>query len=458
MGETRQIAEWLASFGASSDRLPDSVRDVVKHAVLDTVSCGLYGRKLEWSQHARRWAERGSCMRSGPGSACIWGTATPRLRPSEAAFVNGVAAHAFELDDYHPVKVHPGAVVVPAVLAVGEARGCSGALLLRAVAAGYEVMIRTSAALEPTSARLRGWHLTGVTGPLGAAAAVSVLLGFDAERTAWALGLAGTQAGGLFAFTADGSMSKRFHAGEAARAGVVAAELAEEGFTGPTAVYEANDGGYLDAFGDKPNAACLVDGLGEHWSLLGTAFKPYACCGSLHAYVDAALELREVVSDDTRIRIGLPKVVDVQCGFDYEIGSVLSAQMNARFCVATALRFGRVLPEEFGSQHLIDVETLALMSRIEQEHAPELDDVYPAHFCGWVEVEEPGGDTRRAYRHDPSGAAVNPHKPEAMVNKCRLLLNDDRVNSPRELETVILGLEQHDADKVASAMVSIGVG
>ena len=140
----------------------------------------------------------------------MWGDSEPRLRPSEAALVNGVAAHAFELDDYHPAKIHPGAVVIPAALAVAEAYAVSSERLLGAIAVGYEAMIRTSLALDPVAARLQGWHLTGVTGPLGAAACVAVLLELDAQSTASALGLAGTQSSGLFAFTADGSMSKRF--------------------------------------------------------------------------------------------------------------------------------------------------------------------------------------------------------------------------------------------------------
>jgi 2-methylcitrate dehydratase PrpD len=92
---------------------------------------------------------------------------------------------------------------------------------------------------------LRGWHLTGACGPFGAAAACAILLGLDAERTAWALGLAGTQGAGLWAFNADGTMSKRLHAGKAAHSGVLAAELAAAGFSGPTQIYETQDGGFL---------------------------------------------------------------------------------------------------------------------------------------------------------------------------------------------------------------------
>ena len=174
--------------------------------------------------------------------------------------VNGTAAHAFELDDFHNAKLHPGAVVIPAAFAVAEARGIGGARLETAIAAGYEVMIRTSLALDPSEGRLRGWHLTAICGTFGAAAAAAVLMGLDAERTAWALGLAGTQSGGLFAFNADGTMSKRLHPGRAAQAGIMAAELAELGFSGPTQIYEAEDGGFLWAYSSKSKTGPLVDG------------------------------------------------------------------------------------------------------------------------------------------------------------------------------------------------------
>ena len=399
---TRTLAGWVA--GLRPEEVPDGVQQHLRLLLLDCLGAGLQGQGLPWTQAVATWAER---QRPAPGGglASRWGSRHPALRPGDAALVNGVAAHGFELDDFHNAKLHPGAVVVPAVLALAEARSLAGPRLTSAIAAGYEVMIRLALALGPSEARLRGWHLTGICGSIGAAAASAHLLGLDAERTAWALGLGGTQSSGLFAFTADGSMSKRLHAGRAAQSGILAAELAELDFSGPTQLLEAEDGGWLRAFRSDAGAAELLRGLGSDWRAQETSFKPHACCGSLHAHVDAALELRRDWSPDRPVRVGLPQVVQVQCGYPYESGSVLNAQMSARYCVAVALLDGQALPAQFTAERIADPAVTRLAQRIELVVDEELDGLYPTHFCGWVEVapHREGRPAERVFRKDPSG-------------------------------------------------------
>ena len=343
---TTELARWLV--GLRPEMLPESTRYAARLALLDTMGAALHGRQEFWAETALAWARQGSgAPGNAEGLATVWGEAGPSLRPADAALVNGVAAHAFELDDFI-AKLHPGAVVVPAALALGERLDSAGNALETAVVAGYEVMVRASRALDPNAARLRGWHLTGVCGPLGAAAAGAVLLGLDEEAAAWALGLGATQGSGLFAFNADGAMSKRLHPGRAAHAGVMAAELAAMGFTGPASVLETDDGGFLDAFSDAAEPERLLEGLGREWAVEQVYFKPYSCCGSLHSYVDAAREIRNrlgrMPEPDETVRAGLPRVVDVQCGFDYEPGTALNGQMSARFTIAAALADGNALP------------------------------------------------------------------------------------------------------------------
>lgn len=410
---TQALAGWIA--GLRAEHVPADVKREVALLSLDTFGCALSGAAQPWSVAIREWALDGGAPPTG--AARIWGEAAPRLRPADAALVNGAAAHAFEVDDFHNAKVHLGAVVLPAAFAVGEAVGAAPALIEAAVVAGYEVIIRSSLALRPARARERGWHLTSVCGPLGAATAAAMLLRLDAQRTAWALGLAGTQACGLYAFTADGSDSKRLHPGRAAQAGVMAAQLAARGLSGPTQVYEAADGGLLSTFTDQSDSARLLDGLGEHWHAPRTNFKPHGCCGSAHAHVDAALALRARWHRHGRVRAGMAGIVDQQCGYLYRPGTALNAQMSGRYAIATALLKGAVLPAQFEAPCLADPEVVALANAIEIVRDPALDALYPARFCGWVEVETPDGRLERAEVLDPSGSAANPQRPQAIRAK-----------------------------------------
>ena len=436
---TRDLAAWVSAL--KYDDLPQRTREVARIALLDTLGAGLYGFNTPWTQKLLSWVQRG-----GQGNeARTWNAGTVTLRSADAALVNGVAVHAFELDDYHNAKLHCGAAVIPAALAVAERLDSNGRDLLTAIVAGYEVMIRSSLALNPSAARLRGWHLTGVVGPFGAAAACAVLLKLNAEETAWALGLAGTQGAGLWAFNADGSMSKRLHPGKAAHSGVLAAELAQLGFSGPTSIYEFEDGGVLKAFSDHADKALLTRDLGCVYHIDNNSTKPYCCCGSTHAYIDAALALRKKLGapwDTSRkVRVGTCKVVDVQCGFDYVPGSVLNAQMSLRYAVAVALLEGAALPAQFTDDKLCDPLIIAVAAAIELVADPELDKLYPKDFAGWVAVEH-HGRWERIDILNPTGSIHAPINAAGITEKFRGInpsLDTDAIAG------VALAIEKHSA-------------
>jgi len=447
------VASWIS--GLRHQDVPQPVREALRRLTLDTIVDALFGRDQPWTEAVRSWAQLAAPV-PGARRARLWGEDDTRLlRPADAALVNGTAAHAYELDDYHNAKLHPGAVVIPAAFALAETLDASGERLETAIAAGYEVMIRSALALGPGPARLRGWHLTAVCGPLGAAAAAAVLLGLDEERTAWALGLAGTQSGGLFAFTADGTASKRFHPGRAAQSGIMAAELAELGLSGPTVIYEAADGGLLNTFVDKADAAQLTDGLGQTWHAADTSFKPYSCCGSLHSNVDAALALRPRWRKGGRVRVGLAKVVDVQCGYDYSAGSELNAQMSARYCVAAALLDGAVLPAQFAPARIADAAITQLAQDLEIVHDPELDKLYPVHFAAWVDCEVEGGKLERFSLNDPSGSPLNPLMQQSLQHKY-LTLATPILGEPKTkaLAVMVTDLHKHSARDVLLAAIA----
>jgi 2-methylcitrate dehydratase PrpD len=418
---TMDLAAWISGYDRGS--LPANVEKSIRMALLDTLGVGIHGQGEDWTGIARDWAF-GATAPDSDDAATVWGEDEALLRTSDAAFVNGIAAHAFELDDFCQ-KLHPGAVVIPAAMAVAQAKKRTLGQLITAVAVGYETMIRLSMALDPNQARLRGWHLTGVCGPMGAAAAAGWLLWLDTEQMAWALGLAATQGSGLFAFNADGAMSKRFHPGRAAQSGVMAAELAARGFSGPTKVLETSDGSFLTAFSDYADGRKVLDGLGERWELLTTNFKPFAACGSVHAYNDCGIAIRQKLGrapePDERVVIGLAKVVDVQCGYDYAPGTALNAQMSARYCVAAALIDGAVLPPQFTDERMAADDVVSLANRIEIVPDSYLDSIYPAKYPGWVEVHTADGVVRED-RDNPSGAHDSPNFQAGLLAKYEALL------------------------------------
>ncbi len=290
--DTQTRATRLAAFVARTpaDALPDDVVAKAKRHVLDTFGAALAGAAAVETRGAR--ALTGAAERGG---APLWGTRrTAGAR--DAAFVNGIAAHALELDDSGGCD-HSGAVVLPAALAAlaCAAGPVTGRECLSAIVLGYDVGRRVLEAAGGYSAHNgAGWHSTLSCGVFGAAAASARVLGLDAARTRDALGHAASFAGGLWGFIHDGSQTKRLHAGRAAEGGVLAALLAREGVSGPAHVFDDVWGGFFNTFAAQSHAPdALTDGLGTHWKLMRCSIKPHASCRSAHAAVDAALQLAD---------------------------------------------------------------------------------------------------------------------------------------------------------------------
>jgi len=388
-GTTRQLAGFIAKLKPSD--VPAPVKKIVRKAFVDAIGCGLHGLTMPWARTIHDFAHE----QGGPGEATMWAGGGAKVSAMNAALAAGTAVHSFDFDDHARAKIHPGAVVIPAALALGERENISGERLMTAIAAGYETMIRVSLAANPSSSRMRGWHLTGTTGTFGAAAAASVILGLDAETTASALGMAGTQSSGLWAFNSDGAMSKRFHPGRAAQSGIMAALLAQRGYHGPRFILEAPDGGFLQATSDEVRIHEIADGLGREWRTEGTCFKPYACCGSNHSSIDAALavlaENKLEAKDVKRVLIGVSRVVETQTGFVYRPTTVLNAQMSIRYDVAVGMLDGQAYLEQFTDERIKERDVVDLASRIDVQVDPEMDAVYPELYAGKVTVETRDG-------------------------------------------------------------------
>jgi 2-methylcitrate dehydratase PrpD len=400
----------LAAF-ASALTLADVPRAVVDHArlcLLDTIGCGLFGSTLPWSRILAACV--GELEPAGPSR--LWGLAST-ASPASAALVNGTMVHGFELDDLHRrAIVHPGAVVPTAALALAEFLGrCSGARFLTAVIAGYEVAARVGMAVGAAHL-LAGWHPTGTHGALGAAAACGSLLGLAPGPLQHALGIAGTQAGGLMA-SQFGAMVKRFHAGRAAQSGVYAGLLARRGFTGILPLFESEYGGYLTTFSPRSDPAQLTAGLGETWETRAVGFKPYAANGSCHTSIDVLLEMRRqhrFGGDDVeRVRVRTSSATREHVGWPYRPDSVTTAQMNLPYIAAATLTDGAAFVDQFTEARIRDERLVALASRVDVTADPGIDARGDAsRHAVAVEVVLKDGRVLRDTRDSARGSAASP--------------------------------------------------
>ena len=372
-GETVRLAEYAA--GLRYENLPKEVIAAAKDAIIDTIAACICGSALPWSRIIIDYAER-----TGPGGASrILGRGTAVQAPA-AALANGALAHAFELDSLtRPgAGAHPGATVLPPALAiaqqqVGAGESVGGKRLIAAFVAGNEIMIRIGRATGHTN-EARGFHAPGTTGPFGAAVACAHLLGLDAAKMTNAIGIAGSLAGGLLEFAkGDGGMVKRLHLGRASEAGVLAASLAQAGFTGPRTVLEGQFG-FLRVFCTEFDETELTKGLGEEFVTTSTVLKRYPVHATAHAAVRAVRDLQtghgfaggevEAVTVTGNKRM-------VERHAIAEPSDLMLAQYSIPFCVALALHREARDPESYDESALADPQIRALTRRV--RIVPETD-------------------------------------------------------------------------------------
>jgi 2-methylcitrate dehydratase PrpD len=443
-GPTGALATWVS--GLERAAIPEPVRERARHLLLDGVACALVGAGLPWS----RTAAHAVLGLEGDGPAAVIGWDRAVSAPT-AALLNGTFVQGFELDDYHgQVPVHSEALVLPAVLAIADhLGGASGADVLTAAIAGFEVAPRIGRALGGLDMLSRGWHSGAVFGPLAAAAAAGRLLGLDPARTEDALGLAATQAAGLMSAQFE-SMVKRMHHGLASRSGVFAAVLADAGYTGIKRVLEREYGGYVAMFaGDGPHDASLAaEGLGVRWDLEDVAIKPYAAMAGLHPAIDAVLDLRARspfgVEDVERIEVEVGDAVHHHGGWRLQRpATTVGAQMNLGYAVAVALLDGEVGARQFTPARLAADDVWAIVERVDVRMRPDDRDV-PADLRLRTDLTIALRDGARLQtRVDHArGVPARPFANADIVAKYRGLV-DGVVSEDRalEIERLVLGLD-----------------
>lgn len=398
------VVETFAEFVAGLEHatLPETARHGAKRSLLDWYGAAAGGGVL-----APATLLSAVLVHDGGRARLI-----PSAQPADArtaVLINGTAAHTLEVDDiYREGLYHPGAQVVAAALALGEDRGVSGAALLDAIIAGYEVSNRIAEAVNP--AHYRYWHTTGTVGFFGAAAAAAAILQLDAARTAHALATAGTFAAGLQqAFRSD-AMSKPLHAGRAAEGGVLAALAAEAGVTGALDILEG-PAGFGAAMSEAVDWAAATRDLGERFTIEAMSQKRHACCGHTFAAIDAALHLRDqegvAVEDIETVTVASYGAALEICG-NPEPRTAFEAKFSLPYCVAAAWALGRVGPAAFSAEALNDPEIKALMARVRLERDAVLDAAFPAQRAATVRVTTHDG---RAFGHHRPTRKGDPDDP-----------------------------------------------
>lgn len=410
---SRRLAEYVAASDVAT--LPPQAIHAFRRALLDYLTCAIAGSRMDSTRIVLDYLQ--SWDRSTEASV----VATPhRLAAPNAAFVNGAATHALDFDDgMTRGSVHPAGSIFPALLAMAEKLGSSADDLIAAGVAAYDVTLRIASTVHPHSSR-RGFHNTPTAGVFGAAAGVARLLRLDAAGTLNALGLAGSFSGGLRAYLQDGADVKRIHPGKAARDGIVCAELAKRGLTGPAQVIEGRYGFVQAVAGGEADWPRLTGALGERYEICDVYFKPYPACRHFHAALDAV----RIIGRRTPFKP--EEVAAVKIGM-YEAGAaghdqktaqtLLEAQMSAPVTTALTMAFGNVTVPSFERANLEREDVKRLVEVTEVYVDEECERIYPRQRSGVAQVRLKDGRVLEERVLDPKGEGGNPMSDADLADK-----------------------------------------
>lgn len=419
--ETIRLAEFAV--GLDFDDVPDNVKQRAKDSIADTIATMAFGANFPWSRMIIDYAR---AMGAG-GSSRIMGDGDAPVQAPFAALANGSLAHAFELDGptSPSTGVHPGATMVSSGVAMAQQLGSSGKDLLAAYIAGAEVMIRIARATKRSN-ETRGFHAPGTTGPFGAAVVCGRLLGFDDEKMINALGIAGELACGLVEFSSSGTgaMVKRLHFGRAAEGGVLAANLAARGFTGPNTIVEG-EFGFLRVYCEDYDMSQLTRGLGSDWLTSRISMKRYACHSTGHTPVQAIIDLKRdkgLAADDVESVTVMVGEKELSRHDIKDPPDVMMGQYSVPFCVAVALAGDAEDPRTFRDADVKAPEIKDLMKKIKL--VPWGSSKRPSPIATVTTVRTKAGRELKAEVAGFKGTPDNPLDPDELREKFLMLTRE----------------------------------
>ncbi|MGB8607062.1 MmgE/PrpD family protein [Bradyrhizobium sp.] len=414
------VAETLAEkiVALKADNLPAATRRKCEDLLIDVVGLCITARNEDYIASALAgWDDDGLCTAIGHAR---------RLSASGAAFVNGTAAHGEDFDDtFEGGPVHAGAVIVPAVLAACERHNPDGRRALIGIAVGTEVLCRLSLVV-PKAVHKAGFHPTAIFGAMGAAAGVGAALGLTARQIVDALGIAGSMAGGIIEYLAEGAWTKRLHAGWAAQSGLRAALLARQGFVGPRTVFEGVHG-LFHGFAHTTNGdyGALSDDLGARWVTDTLAFKPYPCGTMAQPYIDCA---RRLAARGVRPEDISEIVCEVAEGTVHRLWEPLADKQRPRngyaakfavpYLLATGFVHGGVGLGAFTETAIRDAQVLALAAKVKFVIDP--DNPYPNNYTGHIRATMMDGSVIEERQPYLRGGAQEPLTRQDVTDKFAL--------------------------------------
>lgn len=439
------LASDLGAYVADPVPPPSDVLERARLHLLDTIGCMVgataapAGERIHALTSTRACGGRATVVGLGPG-----------FRAEDAGLANGTLAHMLEFDDGHrPSDNHLGCVVIPAALVMAEETGADLGTVLAAIVVGYDVMGRAGeATLLPRNETC--FHGTGTTGVFGAAAVASVLLGLGAAQTANAFAIAGTAAAGLRESLSSGPDCKPLHAGRAVQQGIIAAYLAQLGYTGPLTIFEGVHG-FCNAMCGNPRPDLLVDALGERFSILEAGFKVHSTCGMLFNVLDGILEARGryglATSPPEEVRVGVPSWIVEDPPFRRRRPATGGeARFSIPFAVAAAIADGEVSMRQMTPEKLVDPVIADLEERVQIDYDDEVEEIYQRtkgdsffYYPAAIELER-DGETKRSLHTNPRGYDPTiPLTGEELVAKFHSTVGGLLPDSERIVELVLEG-------------------
>lgn len=373
VGRTAHLSDWLSRLSMAA--IPAATMENAKTLILDGLGCAIVGAQLPWS----RTATEAVSAFDGQGDAMLIGHGKTVSR-SAAVLLNSTYIQAFELDDVHvKAPLHSASLVLPALFAASTDLSTTGRDFLLAAIAGFEVGPRVGMALHGAEMLSRGWHSGAVFGTHAAAAAAAVLMKLSASQIEDALGMAGTQSGGLMA-AQFGAMCKRMQHGFAARSGYTAAMLARGGVTGIKQIYEQPYGGFLAVFGEghSPVPDAITRDLGSVWETGQISMKRYAAMGACHGPLDALFTIRERrpfrAEEIARVDVALSQPHYSHGWWDLKRPTdPVSAQMHVGYALAVGILDNAALVDQYAPTRINRDDLWRVLPRVHARHEPSFD-------------------------------------------------------------------------------------